>query len=85
MAEEEVKEMTKEEVAKLWEENVRKEVNDILDIYLPIAARGDIGVRYGSPIMGTMEDGSDIIETDKADAVAVTLILRFEDPIAMPK
>jgi len=81
----ELKEMTKEDTAKAWEEYVRKEMNSILDAYLPLAGRGDIGIRYGSPILGTMEDGSDIIDLGKADAVAVTLILRFEDPIDMPK
>lgn len=85
MVDEEIKKITSEEAAKEWEEYVRIEMNNILDLYLPIAGRGDIGIRYGSPILGTMEDGSDLVETGKADAVAVTLILRFEDPIDMPK
>lgn len=81
----ELKELTKEETAKAWEKYVRTEINNILDAYLPLAGRGDIGIRYGSPILGKMEDGSELIDFEKADAVAVTLILRFEDPIAMPK
>jgi len=81
----EIKETTREEIAKSWEDYVREEVGNILDLYLPITERGDIGIRYGSPILGTMEDGTDIVEYNKANSVAVTLILRFESPITMPK
>lgn len=85
MAEEEKTEMTKEEQAKLWEDYVRNEVNTLLDIYLKDAVAGNVGIRYGHPEISLMEDGTKLFDENRINVAAITVVLRFEEPIAKPK
>jgi len=84
MAEEKI-EMTDEERAESWENYVREEVNAILDLYLADASAGNIGIKYGHPEIGTMEDGSKIFDDKKINVVAVTMVLKFGEPVESPK
>jgi len=81
MTEEEKTEMTEEERAEAWEVYVRSEMNAILDLYLPDAIAGNVGIKYGHPEIGTMEDGSKMFHEGKVNVVAVTMVLRLGEPI----
>jgi len=81
MTEEEKTEMTEEERAEAWEVYVRSEMNAILDLYLPDAIAGNVGIKYGHPEIGTMEDGSKMFDEGKVNVVAVTMVLRLGEPI----
>lgn len=80
-----VEEVTEEEQAEAWATYVRDELNSILDIYLPASMAGNVGIRYGNPEMGKMEDGSSVFDTTKANTVLINIVLRFEEPIDMPE
>lgn len=85
MAKEETEEMTEEERTVSWEEYVRSEMNAILDLYLDDAIAGNVGIRYGHPEIGTMEDGSKMFDESKINVVAVTMVLRLGDTVDSPK
>lgn len=82
---EEIKEVTLEEKAVAWEIYVRSELNSVLDIFLPISQAGNVGVQYGSPEIGKLEDGTVMFDDSKASAVMINIVLKFEKPIDMPK
>lgn len=84
MADEEKKEMTKEEVAKQWEEYVRNELNTLLDIYLPITTHGNVGIKYITPIKEKFETHTEYDET-KAIGVQLGIVFAFEEAIDIPK
>jgi hypothetical protein len=72
--------MTKEERAELWEKWVRSEVNAALDIFLPQAVQGDIGLSYVPSVVEVLESGPVYSDT-KADKVRLFIELTFENPI----
>ena len=76
--------MSNEEKAKTWESYVRNGVNSLLDIYLPVAKSGNIGIRYTPHEVERLETGPVYNET-KADAVLVSLVFEFEKPIDLTK
>ncbi len=67
-----------------WMEYVTKEILTLLKIFLPVSKNGNIGLKYKNPIVGEYESHTDVDET-KADAVAFTVVLEFEEPIDIPK
>lgn len=74
--------MTPEELAKAWEEYVRNEVNTLLDIFLPEAVSGNVGVIYSRPVKEvSAKTGEAIVDKDKATAVDIHLVLEFPEPI----
>lgn len=81
---EEKKEPTKEEMAKMWEAYVRNEVNTLLDIYLPIAVEGTVGVKYVHPVKASYETHTEY-DKDKAAGVQLSLVFTFSDSIDVPK
>ena len=71
-----------EERAALWEQYVRTEVNTLLDIYLPEAISGNVGVKYVRPILGTNpKTGKQMIEENKATGVMISLMFEFADTV----
>lgn len=77
-------EPTKEEMAQMWEAYVRNELNTLLDVYLPIAVEGTVGIKYVHPVSATYETHT---EYDKAKAAGVQLsvVFTFAEPMDMPK
>lgn len=71
---------TDEEKAALWEKYVRGEVGALLDMFLPIAAGGNVGVRYTPHVIERLESGDQVDKT-KADAVSIFLVFEFDKPL----
>ena len=88
MADEKV-ELTEEELAEMaaeWEAYVRAELNSLLDIYLPNAIAGNIGVKYAHPIVETYVDGGDPkIDTKGAVGVNININFRFKGVVELPE
>jgi len=85
MADEERIEPTEEELAKMaaeWETYVRDELNSLLDIYLPNAIAGNVGIKYAHPVLETYVDGSDAkIDEKAAVGVNININLRFRGTV----
>jgi hypothetical protein len=79
-----VSELTKEEKAELWERYVRSEVGALLDMFLPRSIGGNVGVRYAPHVIERTEAG-DLLNKDKADAVVISLVFEFEEPLDLTK
>lgn len=79
---EKVKEVLPEERAAAWETYVRKEVDRVLDIYLPESITGTIGIDYVHPVLRIdSKSGKKILNEKKAKGVSVTLVFEFADEI----
>jgi len=76
--------LTDEEKAAAWEEYVRTEVNAALDLYLPKAVSGNIGIKYVPHLIEKLESG-DQLDNSKADAVGIFIVLDFGTPLALDK
>jgi len=80
--EEVTKDISPEERAKLWEQLVRQEINDYLDVFLPEAITGNIGVLYDRPILGIdPKTGQKTIDEKHAKGVRIVLDFVFAEPI----
>lgn len=77
-------EPTKEEMARVWEAYVRNELNTLLDIYLPIAVEGTVGIKYVHPVKATYETHTEY-DKDKAAGVQLSVVFTFADSMVMPK
>jgi hypothetical protein len=78
---EEVK-MTPAEIAAEWENYVRNEVNALLDIFLPEAITGNVGVMYKRPVKSVdVKTGKQIIDEDKAIGVDIHIVFDFPEPV----
>jgi hypothetical protein len=75
-------EKTKEEVATEWEDYVRSEVNALLDMYLPLAKNGNIGIKYYKDVKSRSEVGPVFDET-KAVGVQMHLVFEFAAPVEL--
>lgn len=74
--------LSAEEVATAWEEYVRNEVSALLDIFLPEAINGNVGVLYDHPIkLVDAATGERVIDKDKAKAVDIHIVFEFPQPI----
>jgi len=77
-----LEQISPEERAKFWEEHVRKEVNTLLDIYLPEAITGNIGIKYDNPIINIdPKSGQPLIDSEKANGVKIIIEFKFADTI----
>lgn len=86
MDEKEIKEALEnvppEERAKAWEEYVRKEVNSLLDTFLPESVFGNVGVRYEYVNLGKdSKTGRDMLDESKATGVFLSIMFEFAAPI----
>lgn len=71
-----------EDRAKIWEDMVRREVNDYLDIFLPEAITGNIGLLYDRPVLEVnAASGKQIIDEDKAKGVKIIIEFTFADTV----
>jgi hypothetical protein len=78
-------EVSKEEQAIAWEDHVRQGLSDVLDKFLSVSEACNMGIRYGNPEIGTLEDGTVMFDTTKAVNVLINIVLKFEEPIDIPK
>ena len=76
--------MSNEEKAEAWVKYVRNGVNSLLDIYLPVAESGNIGIRYTPHEIERLETGP-VYDNTKADNVLVSIMLKFDKPIDLTK
>lgn len=67
-----------------WEDYVRKEVNTLLDTFLPNADSGTVGIRYKRPVLEELEEGP-VYAEDKAEAVSINLVFNFKGVVDVPK
>lgn len=79
-----LKGLSVEEKSELWISYVRNGINSLLDVYLPVAESSDINIHYTPhEIEKPKSDvGSEtVIDEKKADAVLVSVVFNFKDPI----
>ena len=81
---EELSDAEKEKKALEWEEYVRSEVTALLDMYLPAAKNGIVGVKYTHPIKARYETGP-IYNEDKAIGVNLAIGFEFIEEFDIPK
>lgn len=75
-------EIPPEERAKAWEDYVRTEINTMLDIYLPEAINGNIGIKYDRPVKKVdPKTGKQIFDESKAKGVFISIYFDFPAPI----
>lgn len=68
--------------AALWESLVRKEVNDYLDIFLPEAITGNIGILYDRPVLEVdSKTGEKILDNKAAKGVKIIIEFAFAEPV----
>lgn len=68
-----------------WSDYVRNEISALLDIYLPVAKNGNVGIRYKKLVTSTDEGGAPIaFDNTKADAVSINLVFEFDRVIDVP-
>lgn len=73
---------TPEEVAAAWENYVRQEVNQVLNIFLPEAINGNVGVKYIRPVLRVdPSTGQKISDQNKATGVQIFVEFDFAEPI----
>lgn len=74
--------MSTEELVVAWEEYVRTEVSSLLDIFLPEAVNGNVGVLYRRPVKRVdAKTGEAIEDKSKATAVDIHIVFEFPEPI----
>jgi len=79
---EDVKEISPTERAAAWETYVRKEVERVLDIYLPESVTGTIGIDYIRPVLRIdSKTGKQVLNEKKAKGVSITLAFEFAEEI----
>lgn len=81
---EELSEDEKEKKALEWENYVRSEVTALLDMYLPMAKNGIVGIKYMHPIKARYETGP-VYEEDKAIGVNIAIGFEFLGEFDIPK
>ncbi|HLD90684.1 MAG TPA: hypothetical protein VI911_06705 [Patescibacteria group bacterium] len=74
------------EVTTGWSDYVRSEIAALLDIYLPVAKNGNVGIRYKKPVIATDESGIPVaFDNTKAEAVSINLVFEFDRVLDIPK
>lgn len=76
--------VTREETASRWEAYVRNELNTLLDIYLPLAVEGTVGIKYTNPVKAKYETHT-VYDKTKANGVQLSIIFMFGDIMDVPK
>jgi hypothetical protein len=66
-----------EERARIWEDMVRREINDYLDSFLPEAITGNIGVIYDRPVIDT-SPVTNVTTYDEKKATGVKILIEFK-------
>lgn len=73
-----------EESVKEWEEFVRQDVKNLLDVYLPISDQAATNITYSHPVKHKYE-GSTVYDDNKANGVQLNIFLKFEKPVDISK
>jgi hypothetical protein len=81
---EELSEDEKEKKALEWENYVRSEVTALLDMYLPAAKNGIVGVKYTHLIKAKYETGP-VYDENKAIGVNLAIGFEFLEEFDIPK
>ena len=79
------KDLTQEEKEKVWEHWVRSEVLGLLDTYLSKSANANVNVAYSYPVKEVFEDGSVMVDKNKATGVRVIIQFEFDDEVDITK
>jgi len=77
------KELTPEEMAekaKEWEDRIRTEVNEALDIFLAHSINCNIGVQYSHPVIAEYESGPQR-DMKKVNGAQMVLVFEFAEPL----
>jgi hypothetical protein len=83
---EQLEKIPPEERAAFWEARVRDEINTLLDIFIPEAITGNIGIKYDNPIRSIdPKTGEPDIDTEKASGVKIVIEFKFADMIHFSK
>jgi hypothetical protein len=69
---------------KEWEEFIRLDVKNLLDVYLPISDQAASNITYSHPIKHRYE-GNIVYDKEKATGVQLNIFLKFEEPIDVSK
>lgn len=81
---EELSDDEKEKKGLEWEKYVRSEISTLLDMYLPVAKNGVVGVKYTHPIKAKYETGP-VYKEDKAVGVNIAIGFEFIEEFDIPK
>lgn len=81
---EELSENEREKKALEWENYVRSEVTALLDMYLPMAKNGIVGIKYMHPVKARYETGP-IYDENKAIGVNIAIGFEFLEEFDVPK
>lgn len=79
----EEKKLTPEEVeekAKEWEDKIRTEVNEALDLFLTHSVNCNIGVQYSHLVLAEYETGPEY-DMEKVNGARMVLVFEFADAI----
>ena len=79
-----LKDIPEEEREIAWSNYVRNGLNDILDVYLPVAESANMGVRYTPHEIERLETGP-VLDKTKADAVLLSIVFKFKEPVDLTK
>jgi len=68
------------EKAKEWENKIRTEVNDALDIFLAHSINCNVGVQYSHPVIAEYESGPER-DMGKVNGAQMVLVFEFAEPV----
>lgn len=69
------------DTAKVWQENVRAELLDVIDKVLAPANTGGWAIKYKHPITTQYEDGSALYDTKKISGIELYIQFDFESAL----
>ena len=75
-----VKEATEKDLSS-WDGYVVNEVNSVLEVYLPEASSGNIGINYKHPMVPGELEGETEEDSNKALSVTISIVFDFDEPI----
>lgn len=79
---EDTKEFLDSQTTTSWPDYVRSEVMALLDVYLPDAKNGNVGIRYKKPVLSLDEAGNVLAyDTTKAEAVSINIVFEFYNAV----
>ena len=79
------KDLTQEEKEQIWERWVRSEVQALLDTYISKSINANVNISYDYPIKERYEDGTIIVNKNKAEGVRVLIQFEFDGEVDITK
>lgn len=77
-------ELSQEEREKAWADNIRGQVDNLLDIFLPASRDCNINIKYRPAVKELLESGP-VYSNDSYDAAQLILVFEFEEPVSLTK